>query len=96
MPIDLWYAYGQMLRSRYFEEAVAALWYQGCISGEMHLGLGEEAIIAGTVCHLQAGDALALDHRGTPPLGLPWLPNICGRAKSPWPILEKEPSTRAW
>jgi len=34
----------------------------------MHLGTGEEAIAAGIVSQLQAGDALALDHRGTPPL----------------------------
>jgi pyruvate dehydrogenase E1 component alpha subunit len=57
-----------MLRSRRFEEAVSRLWSQGLISGEMHLGLGEEAIAAGIVYQLQDGDALALDHRGTPPL----------------------------
>jgi pyruvate dehydrogenase E1 component alpha subunit len=57
-----------MLRSRLFEEAVARLWAEGAISGEMHLGLGEEGIAAGVVTHLRDGDALALDHRGTPPL----------------------------
>jgi len=57
-----------MLRSRLFEEAVARLWQEGKISGEMHLGIGEEAIVAGVLDHLQEGDALALDHRGTPPL----------------------------
>jgi pyruvate dehydrogenase E1 component alpha subunit len=31
----------------------------------MHLGTGEEAIIAGVVAQLQEGDAMALDHRGT-------------------------------
>jgi pyruvate dehydrogenase E1 component alpha subunit len=31
----------------------------------MHLGTGEEAIIAGVVAHLREGDAMALDHRGT-------------------------------
>jgi pyruvate dehydrogenase E1 component alpha subunit len=31
----------------------------------MHLGTGEEAIIAGVVSHLHEGDAMALDHRGT-------------------------------
>jgi len=35
------------------------------ISGEMHLGTGEEAIIAGVVTQLHEGDAMALDHRGT-------------------------------
>jgi pyruvate dehydrogenase E1 component alpha subunit len=57
-----------MLRSRLFEEAVTRLWNDGAISGEMHLGTGEEAIVAGVVPHLVDGDAMALDHRGTPPL----------------------------
>ncbi len=68
MKPDLWSLYRQMLRSRLFEEAVARLWQEGKISGEMHLGIGEEAIVAGVLDHLQEGDALALDHRGTPPL----------------------------
>lgn len=68
MTLDLWQLYREMLRSRRFEEAVSRLWSQGVISGEMHLGIGEEAIAAGTVCQLEDGDALALDHRGTPPL----------------------------
>jgi pyruvate dehydrogenase E1 component alpha subunit len=54
-----------MLKSRLFEEAIAKLWHSGLISGEMHLGTGEEAIIAGVVAHLREGDAMALDHRGT-------------------------------
>jgi pyruvate dehydrogenase E1 component alpha subunit len=54
-----------MLKSRLFEEAVAQLWHQGLISGEMHLGTGEEAIMAGIVSQLRDGDAMALDHRGT-------------------------------
>ena len=57
-----------MLRSRLFEEAVMRLWNDGRISGEMHLSIGEEAIVAGTVLQLQDGDAMALDHRGTSPL----------------------------
>lgn len=68
MEPDLWFLYRQMLRSRLFEESVIKLWEEGKISGEMHLGIGEEAIAAGTVSHLQEGDAMALDHRGTPPL----------------------------
>lgn len=62
---DLWSLYSLMLNSRLFEEATAKLWHEGLISGEMHLGTGEEAIIAGVVSHLKDGDALALDHRGT-------------------------------
>ena len=68
MNLNLWFVYRHMLRSRLFEEAVTVLWEQGLISGEMHLGTGEEAIVAGVVLQLQDGDALALDHRGTPPL----------------------------
>lgn len=62
---DLWSLYSLMLKSRLFEEATAKLWHEGLISGEMHLGTGEEAIIAGVVSHLKDGDAMALDHRGT-------------------------------
>ena len=65
MPIDLWSLYGLMLKSRLFEESVAQLWNDGLISGEMHLGTGEEAIIAGVVTQLEEQDAMALDHRGT-------------------------------
>lgn len=68
MQPDLWSLYRQMLRSRLFEVAVKRLWEAGLISGEMHLGMGEEAIAAGVVDHLRDGDALALDHRGTPAL----------------------------
>lgn len=64
----MWQIYRQMLSSRLFEEAVTVLWEQGLISGEMHLGTGEEAIAAGVVLQLQDGDAMALDHRGTPPM----------------------------
>jgi acetoin:2,6-dichlorophenolindophenol oxidoreductase subunit alpha len=65
MPIDLWSLYALMLKSRLFEEAIAKLWHDGLISGEMHLGTGEEAIIAGVVTQLRKDDAMALDHRGT-------------------------------
>ncbi len=65
MSPDLWSLYALMLRCRVFEEAVARLWRDGLISGEMHLGTGEEAIVTGIVPQLLEGDALALDHRGT-------------------------------
>jgi len=68
LPLDLVKLYRKMYHSRYFEQAVAALWQQGKISGEMHLSMGEEAICAGINDHLRDGDALALDHRGTAPL----------------------------
>jgi len=65
MKPDLWHLYQQMFKSRLFEEAVTRLWQDGKISGEMHLGTGEEAVVAGVVDHLRDGDSLALDHRGT-------------------------------
>jgi hypothetical protein len=55
MPADLWALYPLMLRSRLFEEAIAKLWHEGLISGEMHLGTGEEAIIAGIGSSRQMG-----------------------------------------
>ena len=67
-PADVWALYEAMLRSRLFEAEVGCLWARGLISGEMHLGTGEEAICAGIVSQLQDGDALALDHRATPAL----------------------------
>jgi acetoin:2,6-dichlorophenolindophenol oxidoreductase subunit alpha len=65
MAPDLWALYAVMLKSRLLEEAIANLWHDGLISGEMHLGTGEEAIIAGVVPQLREGDAMAVDHRGT-------------------------------
>lgn len=57
--------YRQMLICRRVEEAIADLWRRGRISGEMHLGIGEEGINVGVLDHLGAGDAVSLDHRGT-------------------------------
>ena len=68
MPADPWTLYRWMLTSRLFEQEVAVLWRAGLVSGEMHLGTGEEGISAGVVTQLGEGDAMALDHRGTPPL----------------------------
>ena len=68
MPPDLWSLYTLMFKSHLFEEVVTQLWKDGLISGEMHLGTGEEAIVAGIVSQLLEGDAMALDHRGSPPL----------------------------
>jgi len=68
MPRDVWSLYEWMYKSRLFEEAISQFWQEGKISGEMHLGTGEEAIAAGVVTHLQDGDAMALDHRSTPEL----------------------------
>ena len=81
MPADVWALYALMLRSRLFEEAIAKLWHDGLISGEMHLGTGEEAVVAGVVSQLREGDAMALDHRGTAALLM--------RGLDPVPILRE-------
>lgn len=60
--------FAQTVRIRAFEEALAGLWERGAISGEMHLGIGEEALAAGVLAHVADGDGLAVDHRSTPPL----------------------------
>lgn len=66
--VELLELYRDMARARAFELLLADLWRRGLISGEMHLGTGEEAVVAGVVSHLVEGDALALDHRPTPAL----------------------------
>lgn len=60
--------YHQMARIRAFETLSADFWHDGLVSGELHLGIGEEAVAAGVVAHLRDGDALVADHRSTPPL----------------------------
>ena len=65
---DHWYLYAHMFRCRMFEEGVKRLWQEGSIPGEMHLSMGEEAIVVGIVSQLVDGDALALDHRATAPM----------------------------
>ena len=71
--------YRQMVRARAYELAVAGLWERGLISGEMHLGTGEEALAAGVVTHLREGDGLSLTHRCSPALvvrGVPLVPML--------------------
>jgi len=57
-----------MAEIRAFELACARLWERGLIAGEMHLGIGEEAIAAGVMAHVREGDAIAFDHRSGPPV----------------------------
>ncbi len=64
---DLEQLYLQLCRVRDLEESVAQLWHEGLISGEMHLGSGEEGAVAGVLAHLEPGDALSVDYRSTPP-----------------------------
>ena len=101
--MDLSHLYHQMARARAFELAVDGLWRRGLISGEMHLGTGEEAVAAGVVSHLTEGDGLALTHRCSPALvvrGLPLVPmlremlgreeGICGGLGGHMHLMSKE------
>jgi TPP-dependent pyruvate/acetoin dehydrogenase alpha subunit len=63
--MNIWQLYELMLKSRRYEDAVKNIWNEGKIPGEMHMGIGEEAIIAAVVSQLKDGDAIAVDHRGT-------------------------------
>ena len=77
--LDLPQLYRQMIRARTYELAVEELWSRGLISGEMHLGTGEEAVAAGVVTLLGDGDGLALTHRCSPALvvrGVPLVPML--------------------
>lgn len=65
---DVEHAFSLMVRIRRFETIQRALWRQGRIPGELHTGIGEEAIVAGVVMHLTDDDAMAIDHRSTGPL----------------------------
>jgi len=68
--MELLELYRSMALARAVELALADLWVQGLISGEMHLGTGEEAIAAGIAAHVGEEDSVALDHRPTPVLTL--------------------------
>lgn len=58
--------YRKMAKIRAFELVLKELWDEGRISGELHLGTGEEAVVVGVAEHLVEGDAMALDHRPSP------------------------------
>ena len=60
--------YETMMRIRLCEESFVEPILSGEVRGPVHLSTGEEAIVAGVLAHLQDEDALALDHRSTPPL----------------------------
>lgn len=56
-------AYRTMVSMRLFEEAVGEATESGEIHGEMHLGIGQEAIAAALGSLLQPGDAVVSTHR---------------------------------
>jgi TPP-dependent pyruvate/acetoin dehydrogenase alpha subunit len=55
--------YEEMQRLRYFEEEVGRAVASGEIHGEMHLGIGYEAVGATLRRHLRPGDAVVSTHR---------------------------------
>ena len=100
---DLARLYETMLRIRRFEEAAAALWADGEISGEFHSSIGEEAVAAGVIDHLREGDAIAADHRSSGPFvarGVPLAPlfhelqgheeGLCGGMAGHMHLMSKE------
>ncbi len=68
MPVGGYRESGRPRTQTVFEQHVQQLWDQGAISGEMHMSLGEEGVVAGIIAHMREPDAMALDHRGTAPL----------------------------
>jgi pyruvate dehydrogenase E1 component alpha subunit len=60
---DLLEVFEVMLRARIFEEEVGQAVVSGEIHGEMHLGIGHEAVGAALGRHLRPGDAVVSTHR---------------------------------
>ena len=60
---ELIQAYDAMCVGRYFEELVGEAVASGEIHGEMHLGIGHEAVGAVLTRHLRGGDAVVSTHR---------------------------------
>lgn len=61
--INLVSMYRTMVVMRRFEEAVGRAVETGEVHGEMHLGIGQEAVAAGLSALLQEGDAIVSTHR---------------------------------
>ncbi len=60
---DLPALYRQMLRVRRFEERCAELYSSGQVRGFVHLYIGEEAIAAGVLAHVEPEDAVVATYR---------------------------------
>jgi acetoin:2,6-dichlorophenolindophenol oxidoreductase subunit alpha len=63
---DLLGLYEEMCRCRSFEEEVGRGVVSGEVHGEMHLGIGHEAVAAVLSRHLRQGDAVVSTHRSHP------------------------------
>jgi pyruvate dehydrogenase E1 component alpha subunit len=62
-PANLTRLYETIVTYRTFEETIAAAVTSGEIHGEMHLGVGQEAISVALGLHLRPGDAVVSTHR---------------------------------
>jgi acetoin:2,6-dichlorophenolindophenol oxidoreductase subunit alpha len=60
---DLISRYETLVTYRKFEETIAAAVASGEVHGEMHLGIGQEAIAVALGLHLRPGDAVVSTHR---------------------------------
>lgn len=60
---DLIKLYGEMWLIRLFEERLQTLFASGVLSGFIHLGIGQEATMAGTCFNLEDGDTIGATHR---------------------------------
>lgn len=60
---DLIRLYSEMWLIRLFEERVSELFAKGVLPGFIHLGIGQEACMAGTCFHLEDGDIIGATHR---------------------------------
>ena len=57
-------AYRDMVRIREFEEASSKLYTQGLVGGSLHLAIGQEGTIVGTVGALSPRDGITMTYRG--------------------------------
>ena len=60
---DLIKLYGNMWYIRHFEQRLADLFAEGVLPGFIHLGIGQEACMAGTCFNLGDGDIIGATHR---------------------------------
>ncbi|NLJ58404.1 MAG: thiamine pyrophosphate-dependent dehydrogenase E1 component subunit alpha [Tissierellia bacterium] len=60
---DLIKLYGQMWLIRLFEQRASDLFAKGVMPGFIHLGIGQEAFMAGTNYNIKAGDSVGSSHR---------------------------------
>jgi pyruvate dehydrogenase E1 component alpha subunit len=60
---DLIKLYGDMWLIRLFEQRAADLFAKGVLPGFIHLGVGQEAFMAGTNLNIKKGDSVGTSHR---------------------------------